>query len=151
MNALIVLYSGPQLEDVTISAIAAQMVNTGIDSNNIDVYNIDQSDIVKIVTQEVIRKNCTNEQRFVITPEVEETPLHHAYVYLHGIFGQDVENNPNVIRFITTCLAKLQNGDERLKNALDIIMGHERYEAQAEGLPPVIYKAIQQLSTSNLI
>lgn len=151
MNALIILYNGPKIEDPTVDHVVTQMVTDGVNSEDVDVYSIDQTDIVRVLTQEVIRKNCTNEQRFVIAPEVE-TPLHHACVYLRGIFGADVEKgSPNVIRFITTCLARLQDGDERLRNALDIIVTNSRKDAEAEGLPQVIYKAIVHLSTSNLI
>ena len=151
MTALILIYDGPEMSYSSKQAIADALVAGGA-KEGINMYNLNEADIVKVLTKEIVTKdhNVENGQKIVIT--IPEKPIneavHHACVYTKEILGDTFKNSTC---FIASCLTALNAGDSRLRNALEIISRNSKKDVVSEGIPANIYHAISTMANHNLI
>lgn len=140
MRTVVIFYSGETLPNTTKAIIANELVKCGVNPESIDMVELDNVETAKILAKKA---------SIVINNEKKETnpAVHHAHVYVDGLLSKTFNNDSE---FIVACIKELTHGNDRLRNALNILY-RNKAEALRDGMLPRVLENITAICNSNLV
>lgn len=147
MRAIVIFYKGNELENLTKSLIAKQLIEGGIDSSTIDMFELNNEEVAKLTTARIVHmlpnKPIINE---------EEEAFRHAYNYISELIGKELNQFSSsafeAVNFTTRCLK--YTGDEKLRNAFEIIHNTDNSFSR-KFITQTILDTINQIYNNKLI
>lgn len=147
MRTVVIFYKGDELDNTTKSLIANTMVKAGINVDTIDMITLNDTETAQLAGFEGARLIKEDSEK-------ESEKYKHAYNYISGLFGMDLNKVTPTIDIITNflaiCIKRLEEGDEKLKTALQIIYSAD-IKHYYRKIPSQIMSAIEKLHDLNLI
>lgn len=108
-RAIVIMYHGEEASEYVLTHIVESLIGSGVVNRSIspEAYRMNASDIAKTIAQHTYTPSDEN-----------ETDL--AAIYIGEKFKDSLSTSNN-IKFAVDLTAALNNGDERLKNAIFIL------------------------------